>query len=233
MKIRRVAVLAACLACILTVSAPPATAAATPATGKCLDVPRRAQQQSKWCWAACAQMVMEKAGHAVTQCAQAINRCAPHPCPCVECPTSSSNPCNPNLTTPTCNTGGFPDFTCFGFAAKHTDAAALPWGALKSEINAGRPFLGTWRYITASNGSGNDGHMVVVVGYQAQAGEKYVRYVNPLTQGAACGATEEQKITYAAYQSGPSWTHWDDYYDIRSVAPQGGCVQASIPQASR
>jgi hypothetical protein len=227
-RARRVVAVAIILACL-------AVGASAANGGRRLVVPKRAQQESNWCWAACAQMVMEKGGHSVTQCAQAINRCLPNPCACAECASQGANPCSANPSQQTCNTGGWPDFPCFGFTSYHTNDAALSWGSVKSEIDANRPFLATWRFTNLSQPSNDsdDGHMVVAMAYKTVGRDKFLIYIDPLTQGAACGATEEKMITYEAYRSGPSWTHWDDYYGIKKVAPKNGCVAATIQQASR
>jgi hypothetical protein len=168
-----------------------------------LAVTLHPQETSMWCWAASGQMVMHYLGNNVTQCTQANNRFGLTDCPCGQCgPTPDSSP--------NCVWGGWPEFEKYGFISKHTSNAPLSWIDLKGEIadaaNCGkRPFAFTWHW----NGGG--GHVMVADGYETVDGINFVYMLDPW---APC-VGDVRIITYAAYVSGPTYTHWDDYYGVK------------------
>ena len=72
---------------------------------KRLDVTFRARKHGNWCWAACAQMVMEYLGKNVRQCEQVNKRYNWNDC------------CNDPMPA-RCNATGWPEFDEFGFLYK-------------------------------------------------------------------------------------------------------------------
>jgi len=53
--------------------------------------------------------------------------------------------------------------------------------------------------------------MMVANGYVTVEGTDYVSILDPW---APCTG-DARILTYAAYVSGPGYTHWDDYYRVR------------------
>ncbi|HNY30621.1 MAG TPA: papain-like cysteine protease family protein [Fibrobacteria bacterium] len=156
----------------------------------------RPQQTGMWCWAASGQMAMEYLGSNVAQCTQANNRFGRG-----DCCNGSSCP------LPNCVTGGWPEFSKYGFSSQVTSNTALSWDELWNQLNCGnKPVAFSWAW------TGGGGHMMVVRGAQILSdGTKMVQISDPW---APC-AGDVRWITYAAYvsQSG-SYTHWNDYYNI-------------------
>lgn len=168
-----------------------------------LAVALHPQETSMWCWAASGQMIMHYLGNNVSQCTQANNRFGRTDCPCGQCGSTPDS-------TPNCVWGGWPEFGKYGFTSKHTSNAPLSWVDLKREIadaaNCGRrPFAFTWHW------NGNGGHMMVADGYETVDGINFVYMLDPLSPCVG----DARIITYAAYVSGPTYTHWDDYYDVK------------------
>ncbi len=164
-----------------------------------LPVTLRPQETSMWCWAASGQMAMEYLGTNVNQCTQANNR------------FSYTNCCNSSIPGQ-CVKGGWPEFEKYGFTAIHTTDAALTWKQVREEIcrniNCGaRPFCFTWHW-TGPNGGG---HMMAAIGYQTVEGANFVEVNDPWPPNVG----DHYILTYNAYVSGPGYTHWDDYYEIR------------------
>ena len=154
-------------------------------------VPLKAQQESRWCWAASGQMIMNylDANPPVMQCDEANKR------------FDKKNCCeSPKL----CNGTGWPEFGKYGFTALHTTGAALTWDELRGQIDQNKPFACSWR----CNEGG--GHMAVAIGYLFIAGEQWVVINDPWPPGKG-----DTKVSlYTAYVSGRHYTHWNDYYNI-------------------
>ena len=151
------------------------------------------QHQSNWCWAASGEMTMEFLGSgSIQQCDEANKRFGRTDC------------CN-SPTPSACNNGGWPEFDKYGFKADHTSDAPLSWDDVKRQIYCSKKgFCNTWHW------SGGGGHMMVISGYMTLDGTSYVYLRDPLPVGTG----SSRWITYAAYVSGPGYTHWDDYYNI-------------------
>lgn len=157
-----------------------------------LDVPLRPQETSMWCWAASGEMCMDFLGRDVNQCDQAKHY-------------FGHDDCCTKPTPERCVAGGWPQFNHFRFTAKTTTNAALPWETVKSEIGCGkRPIAFTWHW----NGGG--GHMMVLIGYEVEDGERYVWVHDPWEPFAG----DTLRMRYDWYVSGDDHTHWDDYYEI-------------------
>lgn len=166
-------------------------------TGTDLLMTVKPQQAYFWCWAACAEMVMEKFRDAtISQCDEANKQFNRADC------------CN-SPTPDQCNEGGWPEFEKYGFSADTTHSQALTWEDVKTQIDCQKiPFCFTWQWRPAP---GNGGHMMVASGYKTENGENYVYILDP----DPVGEGHPRWILYAEYVSGPTYTHWDDYFNIR------------------
>ena len=179
-----------------------------PGPTETLTVTLRPQETSMWCWAASGQMVMEYHGTSVSQCTQANNRFGRTDCPCGQCgPTPVPQV---SCAQGSCVCGGWPEFAKYGFDFTRTTNQALSWSQLRDEIsrNSGcgnRPFAFTWAW------TGNGGHMMVAHGYQTVDGTDFVSILDPWSP---CNG-DARIITYAHYVSGPNYSHWDDFYQVR------------------
>ncbi len=167
-----------------------------------LPVTSHPQETSMWCWAASGQMVMDYLGNNVAQCTQANNRFGRTDCPCAQC----TNP----IPNPPCVIGGWPEFDKYGFTFKRTSDTALSFATMRTEISQNskcgkRPVAYSWHW----NGGG--GHMMVATGYVTVSGTDYVAITDPW---APCTG-DSRILTYSAYVSGPGYTHWDDFYEVR------------------
>jgi len=145
-----------------------------------------------WCWAASGQMVMEFLGNNVNQCTQANNRFGRNDC------------CNAPVPN-ACVTGGWPEFSKYGFTFQKTSNAALSWTQVQNQTFCkSKAFAFTWAW------TGGGGHMMAAIGYQTQGGVNYVEVNDPWPPNVGNFSIK----TYNAYVSGSGYTHWDDYYDV-------------------
>lgn len=145
-----------------------------------------------WCWAASGHMVMSFLGEDILQCTQANNR-------------FGRSDCCDNPTPSGCITGGWPEFNKYGFTFDTTSNAPLTWEQIQQQIFCfGSPVAFSWHW----NGGG--GHMMVLSAYSTVDGTHYVTVHDPWPPNAG----DVYLKTYSAYVSGPTYTHWDDYYNI-------------------
>jgi papain like cysteine protease AvrRpt2 len=160
-------------------------------------VPITGQHTSMWCWAASGEMTMNFLGASpgVVQCDEANKRFGKTTC------------CN----TPTpgdCVVGGWPEYDKYGFTASTTADAPLTWDQIRDQIYCKhKPVAFSWHW------SGGGGHMMVLTGYAAIAGQQYVVINDPLPWAATGGGSQRASL-YTEYVSGTGYTHWNDYYDI-------------------
>lgn len=173
-----------------------------PGTVGTLPMSLHSQETSMWCWAASGQMVMDYLGNNVNQCTQANDRFNRTDCPCGQCGLNAQ-------ANPPCVQGGWPEFDNYGFSFQRTSDTALTWSQLRTEVSprnscGKRPFAFSWHW------SGGSGHMMVVHGYQTVEGTNYVEILDPW---APC-VGDARIITYDAYVSGNTYTHWDDFYQV-------------------
>jgi len=151
------------------------------------------QEVELWCWAACGEMVMEKLGNAITQCDQANMRFGRTDC--CESPTSDD-----------CNRGGWPQFNMYEFKADSTLDAALSWEDVQHQIDCQKtPFCATWKWDEGG------GHMMVISAYKIEDGEKWVMLDDPYPVNAGLSSW----IRHSEYVSGPGYSHWNDFFNIR------------------
>jgi hypothetical protein len=160
-------------------------------------VPTLPQQDSNWCWAASGEMTMKYFGHDVSQCTEANNEFGLSTC----CQNNGGS----------CNNGGWPQYTKYGFTADQTNNAALTWAQVQSQIFcANKPFAFSWHW------TGGGGHMMVVKGYLTVENVQYVDVNDPepfTNLNTLTGGTETI-MTYSNYVSGSDHTHWNDFYNI-------------------
>jgi hypothetical protein len=173
----------------------------SPKESESLAVTLHPQETGMWCWAASGQMVMHYLGNDVAQCTQANNR-------------FSRNDCCNNPVPNACIQGGWPEFPKYNFSFVKTTNAALSWDQLKAEISGGtncgnRPFCFTW----ASTGGG--GHTMVAIGYNTISLLALKIHMVEVNDPWPPNIGGHRWITYAAYVSGPGYTHWDDYYQVK------------------
>ncbi|KGI77824.1 C39 family peptidase [Oleiagrimonas soli] len=169
----------------------------TPPLVATVNVPPLPQQASNWCWAASGQMTMRYFGHDVAQCVEANKRFGLTSC----CVSNSGS----------CNQGGWPEYSKYGFTATRTSNTALTWDQVKQQIYcAKKPVAFSWHWL------GSGGHMMVLHGYMTVNNVRYV-YINdpePYTNLNTISGGTEKIITYARYVSDTDHTHWDDFYNI-------------------
>jgi hypothetical protein len=148
---------------LVPIIAPPSTAESTlesgaeNAGGSVLPVNRVAQQQTFWCWAACAEMVLALKGQSMSQCAIAgiaLNR--------ADCCSAGGATCN--TTIPVADGPGSPSIMAL-YADPRIGVRAtflpgfLRQQELRDEIEARRPVQAAFDQTTT-------GHIVLVVGWQ-------------------------------------------------------------------
>ena len=169
------------------------SATCTPANSSDLLMTVIPQRAKLWCWAACGEMAMEKMKDtSIVQCDEVIRQ---YP--------KKGNCCDSSLPE-NCIVGGWPDFDGYGFNFNTTRNEALSWEEIKNQIDCQKaPICGTWHY----NMGG--GHMVVVSGYRTENGINQVFILNPKGSGSV------RWLPYIKYVSGFSYTHWDDFYNIK------------------
>ena len=174
-----------------------------PGPASTLPTTLHAQETHLWCWAASGQMVMNHLGTDVAQCTQANVKLNRTDCPCDQCGSSPT-------ANPPCVETGWPDFGHYGFTFKRTSNTPVSWDTLTQELSpsskcGSTPVAFTWRW------TGGGGHIMVAIGYAMIDGERYVVVHDP---GPACSG-DSRVIIYSAFVSGATYTHWDDFYEIR------------------
>jgi len=181
----------------VSTAAPGGPPPCTPPEQALLAVPLTGQQTGSWCWAASGQMVMQKLGKNVTQCDEADKY--------------FHRVCCDSGKPKACINGGWPPFGAFGFEAKITTNAALPWDDIRKEIGCNqRPIAFSWKNI------GTGGHMMTLIGYGMTGGTPTVMINDPWPPGTG----ESRPIPYETYVSMKGkYTHWNDYYEVEQKAP--------------
>jgi len=171
-----------------------------------LSMRRIPQEQDGWCWAASAQMVLEKLGNTVGQCEQADKQLGRRDC------------CEVPLQ---CNTGGWPHFEEFGFDCDTTQSFALSWEVLKRQIDCDTtPFCMTWRWIEGDDPSDTSGHVMVVSGYKIDGGRQMVKILDPDRFFTHTPISGWIPYDYYVGMREFGWVHWDDYYNVKKKIRQ-------------
>ena len=160
-----------------------------------LEMTLKPQEQNFWCWAACAEMVMEHLSDTdtITQCVEANKQFGREDC--CSSPTSDS-----------CDRPGWPQFEKYGYDADTTFDEALSWEDVKKQIDCKKsPFCVTWKWDEGG------GHMMVASAYKKIDEDSLVKIYDPLPVGTGT----PQWVRYSEYVSGPGYTHWDDFFNIK------------------
>ncbi len=171
------------------------------------------QESRNWCWAACAQMIMEYMGTKISQCKQANDRLEQNDCCKKDSAFRTQSRYDSLENYFKCQQPGWPQFEKYGFTYKRRLSAPLTWKELKLQLSdsperKGMPFAFSWRW---ENGGG---HMMIVKGFAVMEGEKYVIILDPWPPDKG----DEVIITYSAYvYLLGNYTHWDDFYDISNT----------------
>jgi hypothetical protein len=170
-----------------------------------LEVPRIKQEQSLWCWAACAQMIMQFEGAdpaKVAQCIQAKDR-------------YEASCCDDPLPKGCDDEGGWPNFQLYGFECKTNQGTALSFQQIQEQIDNKMAVAFSWHF------EGDGGHMMVVAGYKVKNGKQYVLVLDPIKNPAEHRWIAGWK-SYDFYKEGGqqnSYAHWDDFYDVTPRHP--------------
>lgn len=199
-----------------------------PPIGK-VDITMRAQEESLWCWAASAQMVLEWADKqglplsplgSIRQCDQVTYYVAKYPqlhvfvrnC----CPSPSLAP------LPDCNVTGLPDDSFKHATLKFTPMENNPLSPeqIKEEVSNHRPIAFSWKY--APKYCPPCGHMMVIVGYTQGPDSLTLAVYDPdpvsdPTHNKPGGT--KTSVTYEDFVGKkpelgktPNYTHYRDYY---------------------
>ena len=149
-----------------------------------VNVTLEGQQQSMWCWATAADMVMSHFGAHVEQC-EAVNQ------------TKGRTDCCTDPTSAACNVGGFAGDP-LSYNGFNYQFSTLTYAGFTQEIDAGRPVQIGYSW----NGGG--GHALVVRGYYtATSGGQWLLIDDPMPVGSGT----ESWVTYAQYVGGASPTY--------------------------
>lgn len=129
----------------------PIAPAPPPLGAKVLNVPLIMQEQTQWCWAACADMVLHYYGNvAVRQCDLANWLFGLSDC----CSVPSSSLCNrPCQVSDVCRV-----YNAFGLRC-YSGSGTISFGAIQFEIDQNRPLEPGLAW------TGGGGHVVIVRGY--------------------------------------------------------------------
>lgn len=190
-------------ACVLAIL----LAALGPLSGAELEVKTLAikpvhQEHAMWCWAACAEMVIEflKPNVNAKQCELAQLQFA------FDCCGTS------NDFEEECNTSGTFPFVPFrenGIHFERTSSTAaneqLVWREIKRQIDAGQPILYAYRL----NERSVSGHMVVIYGYGRVRNKRVLCCIDPNAV-----ATEPYMLFYDKYRA-QAPNHWDTWYELK------------------
>jgi hypothetical protein len=164
--------------------------------GATLNVPQIMQEQSNWCWAACAVMVFQYYGiNAGTQQCDLANYLSGQTYCCTPATFPPTDPCNqPCPVSPIDNISGV--YSHYGVTCARA-TGPITFSAIQSEIGANRPI----ELFFAWNTGG--GHVVLVVGWGSDANGDYVRVNDP--NAGSGGVTYAQLLAYTTGSAFGSW----------------------------
>lgn len=173
---------------------------AGPVPYKRLEVPLQAQEQSLWCWAGTAQMIMAYHKVSVRQ-LDLAKKVVRDPLPGIEGARRF-------------NRGGWPPFRQWAFERRlRSGRSPLSQEDVLKEIDAGRPFAVSWRYRDGG------GHMLVIVGYLWIGDELWLVANDPWPPGESGG--DRSLISYDHYVGGLAGA-WRTYFEIRPTSGAQG-----------
>jgi len=172
-----------------------------------LPVKPAMQEQTYWCWAACAEMIIEylDPGKNVEQCDLAVIEYG------LEDYANCCNESDPLWAE--CNLGGaFPDWSFAEHEVDYTPSASrLSLKKIKAQIDQNRPLLYSWYW----NKSEGTGHMVVLNGYAKQGSKNILYCLDPNARPEI--GTESYMFFHDDYQNR---THWETWYDIQPTGEE-------------
>ena len=131
---------------------------------KRLPIEYQHQEQTRWCWAACMQMVLQASGIDVTQCAMAAAAWNRTDC----CTTPYSDDCNKALDVVQISA----EWTRYDHISNYV-AAEVPFTTARDGIRDQQPIEAGLMWTGVSRG-----HAVVIVGYSEVDGE-YLIVLDP------------------------------------------------------
>lgn len=162
-----------------------------PLGGRSLPVMQIAQEQTQWCWAACAEMVIRYYGTAVRQCDEANFLRQRNDC----CAAPSSNACNqPCQVDDVARV-----YTNWGITCT-PQLSQVPFATLSSEIDASRPVEVAFYW------TGGGGHVAIVRGHGQHEGKPVVQ-VNDPAYGTGVTFYESLRTAYGQGQWAVTWTN--------------------------
>lgn len=130
---------------------------------KFLPVAHVLQKKSQWCWAACAQMVLEYHGQNVSQCKLASALLGSRWCCFL--PMSCNSPCTATQVSALYNS--------FGLGSTH-QSNQVSFDTIKSEIDADQPVEVGFEWI------GGGGHLAIVRGWEQNSLGDWIRINDPV-----------------------------------------------------
>ncbi len=202
------------------------------ATISTLAVPKRGQEQSNWCWAACTSAILSYYGKEVEQGHIATEACRRHTwCGFCNCWTDPGNTTCCNKTNAMhATSGSMKDlFSRWGLKTWALPTT-LSWNSVKTEIVTDKqPFVIRWGWDTGG------GHFIVGRGVNDNEGYSDVYYMNPLPVGQ--GEYRIGDYSWMVDGDNHEWTHTLKMataypYNVYMVNPGSGgsppTIQAAI-----
>jgi len=160
-----------------------------PGDEKILSVPAKRQEQTQWCWAGCAQMVLAYYGTNAAQCDMANFAWGRSDC----CANPSSSNCN--LPNAMYGTSGSLQSILSNWGVNSTPQASnQSFNDVQSQINSNWPLIARWGW------TGGGGHFLVIRGYRIS--NTNVHYVDPWD-----GAYHTSTYTWFDNDGNHDWTH--------------------------
>ena len=130
-----------------------------PPVRKVLDIAPFPQLTTDWCWAASAEMIMDHQGKDVSQCRQA-------------CDEFHAATCCGNPAPDECVDGAWPNFGLYKFDSR-ISPHVLSFDEIEKQIDGDHAVAFTWNLYKGG------AHMMVIKGYQVQAGVNSVVVYDP------------------------------------------------------
>ena len=166
---------------------------------KIINVPQIKQEQSNWCWAACAEMVFCYYGVTPARQCDFANELFGR----TEC---CSDPSSPNCNQP-CEIENLSNLYSRKGINSRFLGETVPFSKLQSEINADRPVE-----VVFYQKSKKRGHLIIVRGWRITGTEKFVHVNDPKDSDGASRIVTYSELLHA-YKEG-KWT--DTWIEIRS-----------------
>jgi hypothetical protein len=178
-----------------------------------MDVPRKTQEHSQWCWAGSSQAVLAYYLTDVAQCTIANYAWNRSDC-CGNSDWNWTDTCNhANCIYGTCGSNSDANrslsgiLSYWGVSNGPGIAAYLSWSDAVTELDAYRPFVIRfgWRSHTSPCDFTGGGHFLVAYGYDADG--QYLDYMNPLRDQDGGGYTKSLYTWIVSASCDHDWTH--------------------------